>query len=359
MPERSTPQNPGYEALSDALSVSFRVLRWVMVLLLAAYLLSGIFIVGQNENAFVLVFGKIAGLGADRVKGPGLHWTFPRPIAEVVRIPVARVQSVETTTFWHKEAPKPPTMPGGPPPPLPVGPSIRPGEEGYTLTGDANLLHSKWAVRYTIDDPEAYAFHFRYNGPADDRVGEDVIARELDHAIVMATARFTIDQALRTDIEAVREAVASELQKRMEALGVGVKIEGVDLLDVSPPLQVIDAFNQVVAAENERSEKISAARGYAARTLNEAQGQAAKLIAEGQTYAQRVVSEVSADADYFNKVCEQYVKDPDVIGRTLLQDTLRRTLANVEKDLVSPDSKGQFELRLQISREQKKIGETK
>ncbi len=349
-------QETGYTALADALNVSFRVLRWAIVILLVAYILSGIFIVGQHEKAFVLVFGKIAGLGEERVKGPGLHWTLPRPVAEIVRVPVARVQTVETRTFWHKEMPTPPSMPGGPPPPSAAGPSIKPGEEGYTLTGDANLLHSRWAARYTVNDPEAYAFRFQFDGADRDRVGE-LIQRELDHAVTKTSMRFPIDQALRTDIEAVRGAVATEFHRRIEMLGVGVKLEGIDLLAVSPPRQVIDAFSQVIAAENERSEKISGARGYASRTLNEAQGQAAKLIAEGQAYQQRLVSEVSADADYFNKVLEQYQKNPAVIARTLLQDALRRTLAKVEKNLVSPNAKGEFELRLQIGREKKKIGD--
>lgn len=102
---------------------------------------------------------------------------------------------------------------------------------------------------------------------------------------------------------------------------------------------------------------MSAARAYAARTLNEAQGQAAKFIAESQAYRQRLINEVSADADYFDKVHAEYVKNPDVIARTLLQDTVRRTLANVEKTLVSPAQPGQFELRLQLGPERKLPGQ--
>ena len=96
-------QAAGYEALADALRVSFRVLRWVMVILLVAYIGSGVFIVGQHEKAFVLLFGRIAGTATERVKEPGLHWTLPKPFAEIVRIPVTRVQAVETDSFWYEE----------------------------------------------------------------------------------------------------------------------------------------------------------------------------------------------------------------------------------------------------------------
>lgn len=331
----------GYEALAEALQVSFRVLRWVMGLLLLAYLGSGVFIVGQHEKAFVLLFGQIAGRGADRVKEPGLHWTLPKPFAEIVRVPVARVQTVETRSFWHGQA----AHPGQPPPRV-----------GYTLTGDVNLLHSRWAVRYTVNDPEAYAFRFPFGAPGADRM-ESLIQQELDRAVTRTSLRFPIDQALRTEIEAWRGAVAAELQRRAAVLGLGIKLEGVDVLALSPPRQVIDAFTAVIAAENERSERISAARGAAARAVNEARGQAARAVAEGQAYRQRVVSEVGADADYFTKVLGEYQQNPAVIARTLRQDTVRRVLQQVEKHLVAPGATGQFELRLQISRERKQIGE--
>jgi membrane protease subunit HflK len=343
MAEKPTTRDLGHEALSEALGVSFRLLRWVIVGLLILYIGSGVFIVGQHEMAFVLVFGKVAGLGAERIKGPGLHWTWPRPVAEVMKVPKLRVQAVSTSTAWYEQkegltnAPAPAVGPETP---------LKAGKDGYTLSGDANLVHSRWVLRYSIDDPEAYVFQFRDN--------DAVLLQELDHAVVKASARFAIDQALRTDIEAFRSAVANELARRNAELRLGIKLEGVEVVALAPPRQVAEAFNDVVAAEQERSERISAARGAAARALNEAQGQAARFIAEGQAWQRRVVSEVSADAEYFDKVYRQYAGNPDVIARTLRQDALRRALAGIEgKNIVSVADPSQLELRLQLSPERK------
>lgn len=342
MANHPTTHDTGHAALTGALNASFRVLRWMMALVVAAYLLSGVFVVRQHERAYVLVFGKIDGLGAERLKGPGIHWTWPKPVAEIVRIPTERVQMVESTTFW---TPPPPPNPEGAPP---AG-TLRPGADGYTLTGDANLLHAKWAIRYTVVDLETYSFRL-----ADPTA---ILERELDHAIVKSTARLAVDQALRTEIEAMRGAVDAELRRRVEALNLGVRIERVDVLTVAPPRQVAAAFNGVIAAENERSEKISAARGAAARSLNEAQGEAARLKAEGEAYKRRVVAEVGASADYFTKVYEQYQKNPDIIARTLWQDTLRRTLGGVDqKFLLHRNPNGRQELRVLLNPEPKPIG---
>jgi membrane protease subunit HflK len=332
---QTTHNDTGQAALTGALTTSFRALRWVMVGVVVAYLFSGVFIVGQHERAYVLVFGKIAGMGADRLKGPGLHWTWPKPVAEIVRIPTERVQAVETGTFMPRENSGAATL--------------QPGADGYTLTGDANLIHAKWAVRYTVVDLETYSFRLRDPSA--------ILQRELDHAIVKCTARFPVDQALRTEIEALRDAVDGELRRRVDALGLGVRIERVDVLALLPPRQVAAAFSAVIEAEQERSGKISAARALATRTLNEAQGEAARLIAEGEAYKRRVVAEVGASADYFTKVYEQYQKNPDIIARTLLQDTLRRTLSNVDqKFLIHRNEHGQQELRLLLTPEPKPIG---
>ena len=199
--------------------------------------------------------------------------------------------------------------------------------------------------RYQIEDPEVVEFRFADLGA--------IVHRELDHAIQRASARFTIDRALRTDIEAFRATVADDVVKHCQELGLAIKIVGVEILLVAPPRQVADAFNQVIAAEQERSEKISAARGYAARTGNEAQGQAAKLQAEAAAYQRRVVAETSADADYFNKVYAEYVKNPDVIARTLLQDTVRVAMASAQEKFVLPEGGSQQQLRLLLNRAQK------
>ena len=332
-----TSPETGHAALTGALNSSFRVLRWLMMLVAVFYVFSGVFIVGQHERAYVLVFGKIDGLAGERLKGPGLHFTWPRPIAEVIKIPTERVQTVDSATFWYREERTPDgqsTAPG----------TLRPGTDGYTLTGDANLIHSKWAIRYTVIDPEIVKFRIAEL--------ESVLQRELDHAVLQCTARRAVDQALRTEIESLRGAVDAELRQRAEALALGIRIDRVDVLALAPPRQVTAAFASVIESEQDRSSKISAARAAAARSLNEAAGEAARLKSEGEAYRRRVVAEVGASADYFTKVYEQYQKNPDIIAQTLLQDTLHRVLMGVDqKFLIHRNASGQQQLRLLINPE--------
>lgn len=333
------PADAGSRALNEALNASFRVLRGVMLLLVAAYLASGVFVVKQHEKAMVLVFGKIAGLGSERIKGPGLHWTWPRPIAEIVRLPAERVQTLAVDSFWYSRE-------AGGQDNAAAAPTLRPDTEGYLITGDANLLHTRWAVRYTLDQPEAAAF-----GSVS---LETTLRQELERAVTRTAAVTPIDRALRTEIESFRAAAEKEFRARCDGMNLGVRVQGVDVIKASAPLQVADAFENVTKSEMDRSKQVSEARAYAQRTKNEAAGEAEKLLAEGRSYQQRIISETASHADYFTKVLKQYEQNPDVVRAALLRAGIQKALSTAEQKYVTPGN-GE-EVRIMLNSEKKKLG---
>lgn len=328
-----TPVDPGQEALGQALHVSFRLLRAVLVLLFVAYLFSGVRTVGEHERAFILTFGRLDP-GPDRIKGPGIHFALPRPFAEVVKVPFDRTQTVEIDTFWNRPA-------------TPAEAALgtwraenRPF--AYFLTGDRNLIHGQWALRYTLHDAQRVAFDLR-ELPA-------LLRHELEHAVVKTAARRSVESVLHADIEGFRGAVEQEVRDRALGLNLGVRVQRVDLLQQSPALHVVDAFDAVIQAEQERSRTISQARAAANRSLSEAQGEAARLRSEAKAYKEQFLAELKADADTFKLMQEQYQTDADVLTTAILQDTLLRTLSRVEeKYVLQPDAEGRRQLRLLLS----------
>lgn len=328
----------GTQALSEALRLSFRVLRGLMVLLAVAYLASGIFVVPQHERALVLRFGKVAGLGPDGIKEPGLHWTWPRPFSEIVRVTTERVQTLDTTSFWYGRGSDFQDNAG-------AGDTLRPETDGYVVTGDANLLHHRWALRYTVADPYAFRFGF-----AD---SEALLRAELDRAVVHVSARYAVDRALRTDLESYRAEVDRVLRARLDDLHLGLRVQGVDILAIAPPPQVAAAFDAVTQSAQERAQFISDAHAYAVRAVNEAQGEAARRRAEGETARQTRLSETTSRADAFARLYPKWRANPDVVGRTLLQDGVRRALAGVEEKYVVHRRASGQEIRLLLGPEQK------
>src|SRR5918993_1880 len=88
-PNPAVVEEVGSRALSDALRSSFVIVKILMVALVILFFFSGIFTVPSGQRAIILRFGKPVGVGEQQLLGPGLHWSFPSPIDEVVRIPVS------------------------------------------------------------------------------------------------------------------------------------------------------------------------------------------------------------------------------------------------------------------------------
>ena len=102
--ENLDPVNPPEEfdaaskSLSEALRISFVILKVIMVILIIAFLASGFVTVDPDEQAIVLRFGKIREAG---LLDPGPHWVFPYPIDEVIKIPVKTKVPLSVESFWY------------------------------------------------------------------------------------------------------------------------------------------------------------------------------------------------------------------------------------------------------------------
>ena len=96
--------NAADKSLSEALRISFIILTIIMIGLVIGFLVFGGFrVVESDEQALVLTFGKIRGIGEDRLLKPGLRWAWPYPLQEVVKIPVTKKVNLAIDTFWYIE----------------------------------------------------------------------------------------------------------------------------------------------------------------------------------------------------------------------------------------------------------------
>ena len=264
------------KALESAFATSFRILQLVMYVVVIALLRTGTFVVDQKEKAVVLRFGRIKA-----VYGPGFHFALPYPIDEVKKVAVEEVQSIEVDkVFWHQEVAESDSA-------LPLHPSL---EYGYTLTSDANIIHSKWVVLYTINDPVKYLFGIKD--------ADNILVNALENAVVEASAEFTVDQATRSGKEEFQRTVEWVFNRNLDEIGYGdtFYVQNVKQLEApKPPLQTEKAFAAVIDAEQDRDNKLSAARGEASTILNEAGGATARALVSAIDEYRAAVEEEDAD----------------------------------------------------------------
>jgi len=128
------------KSLSEALRISFIILKVIMIVLVVAFLASGFETVGSNERALVLRFGKIRGEGENRILNPGLKLILPYPIHEIVKIPVETQVNLPIDSFWYFQT-KEEAISGQTrqvPPDKPLNPVL----DGYCITRSENLTEA-------------------------------------------------------------------------------------------------------------------------------------------------------------------------------------------------------------------------
>merc|ERR1712070_1278681 len=103
----------------------------------------------------------------------------------------------------------------------------------------------------------------------------------------------------------------------------GVEIRDVQLLSVNPPSEVIDAFNDVQRARQDRDTLINEAEAFRNDIVPRARGEAAQLISEAEAYASEVVNRAKGDADRFNSIYESYKLDPAVTKPRIKREARR------------------------------------
>jgi modulator of FtsH protease HflK len=340
IPPPETPVDAGSQALAEALRSSFAIVKVVMVLLVLLLLASGFFTVGPQQRAILLRFGRPVGEGEKALLLPGLHWSLPPPIDERVMVSISGLQQVKSSVGWYALTPEQElagTEPFG-------GATLNPVADGYALTADANIIHTKAILTYRIKDPIRYEFSFVN--------ASNAVRNALDNALLFAASRFKVDDILTRDIAGFQDAVRRHVTQSAEMQDLGIVVEQCAVQSV-PPRQLKEAFATVLKAEVMRQKVLDVARSSENQITNRASADAESLINLAQSDRARLVGDVGAQAERFQEILPQYQDHPALFVQQRLTETLSRVLTNVQDKIFLSDSAGgkPKELRLWLSRE--------
>jgi len=397
-------QQQGYNYLSNALKVSFTLLKIIMIVLIVVFLASGFRTIGPDERALVLRFGKIRGVGENRLLKPGYKLLFPYPIHEVVKIPVEKKIDLAVNTFWYYQKPGE-EMTEDVTKPVYVPPDLDPLKDGYCLlrgqkqkavaavsgASDYNIAHSKWVLTYQITNPERFYRNVLVNEKLQagqnyaDMIEQSVVPLLRDivaDAVVTAMVNYTIEEALSGKVSAIIEHVRKLAQNKLDETQSGIKIVSLQRTSFTWPRQVDKAFQAAHKATNTKEKTITEAKLYAEKTLNETAGpvaedlvrsledantprdrlaglwsqlagEAQEKIAQAMAYRTQVVENAKANAQYLTRVLPQYRKRPKLVLQKIYQDAIERVLNEVDEKMIIQPTQGPHgaEIRIQLNRD--------
>jgi len=282
----------------------------------AIWLASGIYTVQPNEAGLEMVFGRFT----NRTEN-GLRYNWPAPIGSVIKLRVTDRNSIDIG-FRTREDPRRPNNQTQSDVP----------EESLMLTGDENIADVKFRVIWQIDPtkPEEYAFNVRDVRETIKAVSESAM-REI-------VGRTQIQKILTAERKVIEPAAQELTQRVLNDYKAGVQVLQVQLLSVDPPEQVIAAFRDVTAAQQDLDRLRNEAEAYANRVVPEARGSAARILQEADAYREQTVAEARGQASRFSQVYEQYRHAPDVTRERMYLETMERVLAGANKIILDQNS---------------------
>jgi membrane protease subunit HflK len=292
---------------------------WLAILLiLAIWLVSGIYTVGPSQVGLVKQFGKFI-----QENGPGFHYRLPWPIQSVVIVDQWSVRTEELG--FRSRAGIPSTQ-------YPVR-----EEEALMLTGDFNIIRVETIVQYDVDKSKVFAFEV-----------EDyrAVIRQAAQAVIREkVATRAVDEALTER----REEIAAEVQRDLQALlnnyGTGMRIINVRLQEVVPPTQeVAAAFDDVNSAIQDKERVILEAQAYTNEQLPRAEGQRQRILNEAEGYKQSRILHAQGDVARFLAVLERYQTGKVVTEARLYIETMEEILPNLTKIILSREAGGLLSL---------------
>lgn len=275
-----------------------------LAVVLVLYFLASFYTVKPEEQGVELVLGKYF---RTTVNGPHFAW-WPVVRAEVLQVTTERTEDIGVSTSSRSES-------------------------GLMLTTDENIVDIDFQVVWNIASAPSYLFNLRD--------GRETVRAVSESAMREIIAQSDLAPILNRDRGAIEQDVLALIQNTLDSYESGINIVRVNLDKADPPREVIDAFRDVQAAEQERDQLQRKADAYANQALAGARGEAAQLLEESEGYRAQVVNEAEGSASRFLAVLTEYRNAPEVTRKRLYLETIEEVLGRIDKVIIDDQNGSQ------------------
>lgn len=272
---------------------------------LALWIISGLYFIQPNQNGIVLTFGKYT--RTDDIPGP--KWKMPWPIQTVNVVDVTTERRIQIGYNSDDRD-------------YSANQSSNAHQESLMLTGDENIVDINFVVLWRVGNAKDFLYSVR--DP------EDTISMVAASTMREIIGQTPIQSALTDARTQIQDDAKNLMQKLLDDYHSGVVINNVQLQKVDPPAAVVDAFNDVQRARQEKEGLRNKAEAYRNDIIPRAKGEAVKMRQDAEAYKQQVVSKATGDASRFNSVYAAYKNAPDVTSERMYLETLEQIVKSTK-----------------------------
>ena len=286
----------------------------LVVLAVFLWLLSGLYRVQPGERGIELMFGRYI-----NTTQPGLNFWFPWPIGSVSRPNVEKTNQINIGFRSIGASSRNESIRDVP-------------EESLMVTGDQNIIDIDFVVQWRIKNAPEFLFNVR--DP------QSTIKLAAESAIREIVGQTPLEAVLATRRSEVEVNTRDRLQRILDGYSAGVSIADVKMQKVDPPQKVIDAFNDVQRARQDKERQQNEAEAYRNDVVPKAKGEASRMLEEAAAYREQLIREADGEAKRFISVYDAYVTGKDVTLRRLYLERMQSVLRDSEKVIIDKGQGG-------------------
>lgn len=273
-----------------------KVLAGICLVFAAVYIVSGVYFVKWDEQGIVRRFGAVTRGNVS----PGLHYRLPYPIEIVTLVKKDNIRNVQSGT-------------------------------SLLLTGDTNLVNVNMGIQYKVSDAVNYSL--KVNNL------DSLIKAVATTSIRQVVGEKNIDYLLSNGKGEVEVSSKKLLQESLDRNNTGVQVVNLQLLEMTPPKEIINSFQDLASARQDKATYINEAQAYRNTIIPEAKGNSYKTIKEAEAYKDEKTKMAQGDALLFVQKFEAYQKSKGVTEYRLYMETMDKILPKVKKILLGGNIK--------------------
>ena len=323
--------DPANQSLGEALRLSYRLLQFVILVLLVLFLFSGFQTVREGYTGVRTLFGRIYGTPGSEQLEPGFTPFWPYPVGEIVTFPVRRSVELDHAffpTFRNNNVTFQQAVESAA-----VSELLRPGIDNYVLSADGDIVHLQLGADYVIDDAVAF---LRNVGPANsDEIVKRIVQRAMVHTASRLTTAEIVDSREEPIVAVQQEASRTLLAMREDRVGIGVALADIRMPLRTVALAVRKEAPSVQSAIEDAKAAVERAREEAERTLNGVAGRRyPDLIAAIDRYGEALSAGDPTAAEVAFREVGTMLESTDITGQaSLIISRARSTRTKMESSL--------------------------
>jgi membrane protease subunit HflK len=223
---------------------------------------------------------------------------------------------------------------------------LSPVRDGYTITGDTNIVHVRATFGYRITDPARYVFAFE-NTP-------QLLTNALNNAIHYASARSPVASLLQTGLADFKDRVRERLNTLIEQQRLGITVDNITATIIAPR-QVKEFFDQVLTARSEADSAKSDANGAAIQITQDATSTANGIVFAARSERDNETKRVLDESKRFQALLPDYLRAPELFQQRYLSEMMQRIGPGLQDRLIMTDPHGgqKRELRILLNRDER------